>query len=283
MHPKRPHCQAGFTLVELLVTQALGLTLISVLSASLSTLYTRIQVSADAAENTETAYFLMDALQQWLSDSRRVSLLVGGAAHPSSTLYETNLGAVTDPCDTPARSPFSFSRAGVAVIPAVDVSCLQSSSLQKNSSALLIERRILCQDDCRKPDFYAEKSECGQGPVVTEWRSEDDLPGICEGNTRTYQIHRLLIYVRDYSHRRGDAIPALMVARLAPEPEPRWLRSAMLASAVFDWDLLCTNSCDLIDQRTDRAPRGLFIEFRVQGAYRSTRLERMISLDLPWH
>ena len=54
----------GFTLVELLVAQALGLAMMTVLVASLSSLYKSVQVSADAAENSETAYFLMDALEQ---------------------------------------------------------------------------------------------------------------------------------------------------------------------------------------------------------------------------
>ncbi|NCG07271.1 MAG: hypothetical protein GWP37_09905, partial [Gammaproteobacteria bacterium] len=130
---------AGFTLVELLLTQALGLALMSVLVASLSSLYKSIQVSADAAENGETAYFLMDALAQWLSESRRLPLSVDSFAGPAPTLDGGYSAVINDPCETPLRSPFAFSEAGVAVVPAGNVSCLPSPWVDDHSPVLMIE------------------------------------------------------------------------------------------------------------------------------------------------
>lgn len=285
---------AGFTLVELLLTQALGLALISVLVASLSSLYKSIQVSADAAENGETAYFLMDALAQWLSESRRLPLSVDSFAGPVPTLDGGYSAVINDPCETPLRSPFAFSEAGVAVVPAGNVSCLPSPWVDDHSPVLMIERRMLCPEDCADAGFYVAVSDCSPGRAVLAWRSGDgDIGGgdresgetrleTCNGKVRLFQLHRMLIYSRDYSRKRGDGVPALMMSRLAPEPESRWLRSDMLASGVFDWGLRCASGCDLSENRQAQRSNALLIEFSVKGRYRSTAVERTVPVDIPW-
>jgi len=94
--------------------------MMTVLVASLSSLYKRVQFSADAAENSETAYFLMDALAQWLSESRSPVFTLDSLSSPVWTEEGHKPTAIDDPCGTPPESPFAFSQAGVAILPAGD-------------------------------------------------------------------------------------------------------------------------------------------------------------------
>lgn len=286
----------GFTLVELLVAQALGLAMMTVLVASLSSLYNSVQVSADAAENSETAYFLMDALELWLSDSR--SPMLATDSLPVSIWAEGDVGsaAMDDACGTPLQSPFDFARAGVAVVPAGNVSCLPSSSVDESSRVLLIERRVPCGENCGDAGFYAALSDCASGNTTPEWRSgkegifdeaggkkDDggtdlgDVDGggsnseICNTKSQLFELHRMLIYARNYSRRRGDGVPALMMSRLAAEPEPRWLRSDMLANGVFAWHLQ--------EQMGMHRSRAVRVEFSVKGKHQSTPVDRTIPLE----
>ena len=286
----------GFTLVELLVAQALGLVMMTLLVASLSSLYKSVQVSADAAENSETAYFLMDALAQWLIESRSPMLKTDKLS--LTIRKEGGLGSavIDDPCSTPLQSPFDFARAGVAVVPAGKVRCLASSSVDKSSRVLLIERRVPCGENCGDAGFYVALLDCASGHALPEWRSgeepmveeasgEKDIGGMgsgdiedggidresCDAAPQLFQLHRILIYARNYSRRRGDGVPAVMMSRLATEPEPRWLRSDMLASGVFAWDLR--------EQMGMHRSRAVTVGFSVKGKHQSTSVDRMIPLE----
>ena len=298
----------GFTLVELLVAQALGLAMMTVLVASLSSLYKRVQVSADAAENSETAYFLMGALAHWLSESRSPMLAVDSLSTPTWTADDDESTVIVDPCGTPLQSPFDFYHAAAAIVPADDVSCLPSPSVTDSSMVLVVERRLPCREVC-DAGVYAVLPDCSSGHVVPEWRSGDRASGdeasggdqasggeeargkknsggmvlgdmgdggsddeTCDAEPLLFQLHRMLIYVRNYSRRRGDGVPALMMSRLATEPEPRWLRSDMLASGVFDWDLR--------ERVGTHRSRAVTVRFSVKGKHQSTSVDRTILLEL---
>lgn len=286
----------GFTLVELLVAQALGLAMMTVLVASLSSLYNSVQISADAAENSETAYFLMDALEQWLRESSSPTLETDSLPFSIWTEGDVESMVIDDPCGTPLQSPFDFARAGVAVVPAGIVSCLPSSSVDESSTVLLIERRVPCGENCGHAGFYTERWDCSSGHTRPRWRSgeegmvgqagsEKDAGGtdlgdvdggrdseICDIEPKLFQLHRMLIYARNYSRKRGDGVPALMMSRLATEPEPRWLRSDMLASGVFAWDLQ--------EQMGVNSSRAVTVGFSVKGKYQSTSVDRTVPLEL---
>ncbi len=288
----------GFTLVELLVAQALGLAMMSALVASLSSLYKSVQVSADAAENSETADFLMDALEQWLSDSRSPMFTTNRLSSPAWAEDVDESMLIDDPCGTPLQSPFDFYRAGVAVVPAGNASCLPSSSVDESSMVLLVERRVPYGENCGHAGFYAELSDCSSGHSRPKWRSgkegmvdeaggEKDAEGMdlgdvngggssnsetCDTEPQLFELHRMLIYARNYSRRRGDGVSAVMMSRLAAEPEPRGLRSDMLTSGVFAWDLR--------EQMGTHPSRAVTVGFSVKGKYQSTSVDRTIPLEL---
>lgn len=282
MCPKRHWSALGFTLVELLVAQALGLMLITVLTASLSALYARVDVSAGAAENTETAYFLIDVLGSWVRDSRRLIPVAEELPSLNRTGSEDVAAERWDPCLTPVQSPFPFSMVGVAVFSTGDVSCLPSASVESSSPVLLIERRVLCKEDCSEAGFYVALSDSAPGPAVVTWHSGGPQSDRCGDKTRHYQLMRLLVYSRAYSRKVGDGEPALMMSRLAAEPDPRWLRSEMLARAVFDWSARCSQSCDSGEPSVARRSNSLVIEFSVNTRHQSTPVSRTIPLDLWW-
>jgi len=279
-----------------MLAQAMGLAMMTVLVASLSSLYQSVQASADAAENIETAYFLMDALAQWLSDSRSPVLPPDSLPVPTWTKGDVGLTVIDDPCGTPLQSPFDFARAGVAVIPAGNVSCLASCSVDESSRVLLIERRVACREECGDAGFYAALSDSASGNAIPEWRSGEEAiveepagkktignagpsdtesggsdSEACVTEPQLFQLHRMLIYARNYSRRRGDGVPAVMMSRLATELEPRWLRSDMLASGVFAWDLR--------EQMGMHRSRAVKVGFSVKGKHQSTSVERTIPLD----
>ena len=287
----------GFTLVELLVAQALGLAMMTMLVASLSSLYKSVQVSADAAENSETAYFLMDALEQWLSDSRSPVLTADSLSLQMGKEGDVESMVIDDPCSTPLGTPFDFARAGVAVIPAGKVRCLASSFVDESSRVLLIERRVRCGENCGDAGFFAELWDCSSGHTRPKWRSgkegmvdeaggEKDAGGedlgdvdgggsnseICDTEPQLFELHRMLIYARNYSRKRGDGVPAVMMSRLAAETEPRWLRSDMLASGVFAWDLR--------EHIGTHRSRAVTVGFTVKGKHQSTSVDRTIPLEL---
>ena len=280
-----------------MVAQALGLAMMTLLVASLSSLYKSVQVSADAAENSETAYFLMDALEQWLRESSSPMLETGSLSLPIPKEGEVGSMVIDDPCGTPLQSPFDFTRAGVAVVPAGNVSCLPSSSVDESSRVLLIERRVPCGENCGDAGFYAALLECASGNATPAWRSGEEgmvdeaggvegsvgiVPGdmedgvsdrkTCDAAPQLVQLNRMLIYARNYSRSRGDGVPAVMMSRLAAEPEPRWLRSDMLASGVFAWDLR--------EQIGANGSRAVTVGFSVKGKYQSTSIDRTIPLEL---
>ena len=286
----------GFTLVELMVAQALGLVMMTVLVASLSSLYQSVQVSADAAENSEVAYFLMDALEHWLSESRSPMLKTDSLSFPIWAEGDVESMVIDDPCGTPIQSPFDFTRAGVAIIRAGKVSCLPSSAVNESSRVLLIERRVPCNEDCGEAGFYVALSGCSFGHAIPEWLNGEEAmveAGVgenniriagprdmedggsdretCDATPRLFQLHRILIYARNYSRRRGDGRPAVMMSRLASEPEPRWLRSDMLATGVFAWDLR--------EQMGTHLSRAVTVGFSVKGKHQSTSVDRTILLD----
>ena len=157
-----------------MVAQASGLAMMTVLLASFSLLYKGVQVSADAAENNETAYVLMDALEQWLTESRSPVLKTDSLSLLIRKESDVGSAAIDDACGTPLQSPFDFARAGVAVVPAGNVSCLPSSSADESSTVLLIERRVPCGKNCGHAGFYAELWDCSSGHTRPKWRNGEE-------------------------------------------------------------------------------------------------------------
>ena len=283
--------QRGFTLVGLMLSQALGLLLISALTTSMAGLYRATLISADATETTERAYYIVDALASWINQAAAVDLLsteisVGTSPHQDSFYGDATV------CQTPVTYPLALSEPGVRLVQMTDVPCVRSNVGPKDTVALLLESRQRCHDDCRAPGFYLVLPPCHSDRAVVQWRNSGALsdtlsgtlsgvgPGACSGDETVYRLERRIIYIRDYSWQSGDNSPALMMTTLAPEPDARWLRSIMLAAEIFDWSIACVKFCEHSLQ-TINQPTGIQLQFRAAGRYQSVSIARHILLDAP--
>ena len=95
----------GFTLVELMVSMALGLGLISLMVGTIDTVLHASRASAEAAETLERGYFLMDAMDTWVAGTSPISpdMLSEVSAQRSTPM----LVEYRDGLSTSARPPIS--------------------------------------------------------------------------------------------------------------------------------------------------------------------------------
>lgn len=168
---------SGFTLVELMVSMTLGLGLMALMVGTIDNVLRASRVSAEAAETTERGYFLMDAIATWLVDTPAISSAgvsdksVDDSVEPSIesfiegsvTRLSTQTVAYRDLCDTPELAVLPPGSAGIALLDPEAWPCIPQRNLDRASAALLIERRLPCQDNCRGAGFYAFPEHCFAG------------------------------------------------------------------------------------------------------------------------
>ena len=138
-----------------------------------------------------------------------------------------------------------------------------------------------------------DAADCSSGHVVPEWRSgavggDEEIfkknggygsgdMGDGGSDTKPVMLSPIIstspdvIHVRNYTE-AWRWRTALMMSRLATEPEPRWLRSDMLASGVFDWDLR--------ERVGTHRSRAVTVRFSVKGKHQSASVDRTILLEL---
>jgi hypothetical protein len=75
------------------------------------------------------------------------------------------------------------------------------------------------------------------------WVEDPSAYSECFSAGDAVRISRSLVYIRDYSWRVGDGMPAVMLRDLARESDARWLRSTMLAHDINDWRIICVSEC----------------------------------------
>ena len=255
----------------------MGLVLLAALSAAVTALYHAVIVASDAARTSETAYFLMDALEQWVSEAKPITSQ--GDVRPDvigvATFHDDSISL--DPCQTPVTSTFNLARAGVMVVPVGALHCISQTHVNEDSVALVIEKREGCESSCLAPGFFTSPGACGQENYLVRWQDRGNHLEACEDGTQITRLSRLIVYSRDYSWRVGDGIPAIMVAELAPEADARWLRSTMLASGIAEWWVGCLGK-GLTLQTVACDPAGIFLNFTTNGRYASIRVERHVAL-----
>jgi len=214
---------SGFTLVELMVSMTLGLGLMALMVGTIDNVLRASRVSAEAAETTERGYFLMDAIATWLVDTSAISSAgvsdrsVDNSVDPSIessiegsvTRLSTQTVAYRDLCDTPELAVLPPGSAGIALLDPEAWPCIPQRNLDRSSAALLIERRLPCQDNCRGAGFYAFPEHCfargggersetnGLGGLDSD-RAEfvrvevgDDLLGASESEEEELPHHRI--------------------------------------------------------------------------------------------
>ena len=152
----------GFTLVELMVSMALGLGLMSLMIGTIDEVLHASRVSAEAAETLERGYFLMDAMDTWVAGTSPISpdmLSEVSAQRSTPMLLEYTEGAV-DLCETPDLASLPLASSGIALLEPGAWSCIPQRNLEVAASALLLERRLPCRENCNGGGFYAIPTRC---------------------------------------------------------------------------------------------------------------------------
>ena len=152
----------GFTLVELMVSMALGLGLMSLMIGTIDEVLHASRVSAEAAETLERGYFLMDAMDTWVAGTSPISpdmLSEVSAQRSAPMLLEYTEGAV-DLCDTPDLASLPLASSGIALLEPGAWPCIPQRNLEVAASALLLEHRLPCRENCNGAGFYAVPKHC---------------------------------------------------------------------------------------------------------------------------
>ena len=153
---------SGFTLVELMVSMTLGLSLIALMVGTIDKIFHASRVSAEAAEILERGYFLMDAMDTWVAGTPPISpdmLSEVSAQRSNPMLLEYTEGAV-DLCETPDLASLPLASSGIALLEPGAWPCIPQRNLEVAASALLLERRLPCRENCNGAGFYAVPTPC---------------------------------------------------------------------------------------------------------------------------
>ena len=222
--------------------------------------------------------------------------LKAAAELPASPASTGKLYSI-DPCQTPLNSGLPLVIAGIGVLESRAWSCIPQSHLVVSAPALFLERRIPCHGACNDAGFYAipifcldryegRSTDFRRGEVEADeletvelaqyhlvWLEADEDRPDCFRTGTARSVHRSLIYVRDYSWRVGDGIKAVMMRELAQEQDTRWLRSAMLAYGIDDWQIECLSICVEVEPWGEDAVLATAIDLRFAVRSRSQSID----------
>ena len=160
----------GFTLVELMVSMALGLGLMSLMIGTIDKVLHASRVSADAAEVIERGYFLMDVMDTWVAGTSPISpdMLSEVSAQRSTSMLSGSTEGAVDLCETPDLASLPLASSGLALLEPGAWPCIPQRNLEVSASALLLERRLPCRENCNGAGFYAVPTRClasGEGEL----------------------------------------------------------------------------------------------------------------------
>ena len=161
---------SGFTLVELMVSMTLGLVLISLMVGTIDKVLHASRVSSEAAETLERGYFLMDAMDTWVAGTSPIShdMLSEVSAQHSSPISLEHAEGPVDLCETPDLASLPLASSGIALLEPGAWPCIPQRNLEVAASALLLERRLPCGENCNGAGFYAVPTRCltrGEGEL----------------------------------------------------------------------------------------------------------------------
>ena len=152
----------GFTLVELMVSMALGLGLMSLMIGTIDKVLHASRVSAEAAETLERGYFLMDAMDTWVAGTSPISsdMLSEVSAQRSIPMLVEYREEAVDLCETPDLASLPLASSGIALLEPGAWPCIPQRNLEVAASALLLEHRLPCRENCNGAGFYAVPKRC---------------------------------------------------------------------------------------------------------------------------
>ena len=148
-----------------MISMTLGLCLMALTVGTIDNVLRASRVSAEATETIERGYFLMDAMDSWLAETLPIShnLRSEGSTALTTLILSEHPQASFDLCDTPDIAVLPTASAGIALLEPGAWSCIPRSNPEVDFSALLVERRLPCQENCYDAGFYAVPTHCTEG------------------------------------------------------------------------------------------------------------------------
>lgn len=219
MNPGTSHRPAGLTLVELLVSLAIGAFLS--LAGSTLLLYTKrvFQQDLERARMQENGSYALALLSRELrmagflgTGTLSAAAVIRESGSPCFNLLLAQNGGLEHLDDVDARG--SPAGGGDSLPP----DCLASRGLQAGSD-ILLSRRVIDRPQRRNGNqlevlesgpIYLLRPAAGGWPVLTR------NPGAAAADGEVWRYQPQVFFVRDYSVQPGDGVPALCRKRLSP-------------------------------------------------------------------
>ena len=231
------HAGSGFSLVDCLISNALALALISLLSSASADIISTIQVAAERGDQSLRLRQVHRFLDITLLTAKMPAPWTAYAVSPNQWQLPS------DPCVSPAIGGDRPQWGGVAIIDLSEMPCLPGAV---TGYGLYVETVHPCPQGCEKRSGYRVRpAECETEPrreagTRVQWRAEWQEvlshPKECPQDTPWGRIERLLLSHRSAADAQGDQ-PELRVQSLVGGPEFGWTTAETLVAGIEDWQI----------------------------------------------
>ena len=227
----------GYSLVELLIVNALALTLVAALFAATADLIATAAVSSAQSDQAVRARQVVRFIEQALTSARMPAEWLGGDAGTwSHAGWQTPLPICTPPDEvSPGRR-----WGGVDVIKARDLPCIATGDA---TWGLYVEQIRVCPEDCGVGAGYVvSPSPCsGAVPSISEqtqwrvaWQSHMDRPPQCNSGWPWGRVERALL--TDRTGRSSiEGLPTLRFQSVSGAEGYQWRQAETLVAGITDW------------------------------------------------
>lgn len=227
----------GFSLVELLIVNALALSLSAALFAATADLIATATVSSVQSDQAMRARQAVQFIEQALTSARMpAEWLRGDAGARIHAGWQTPLPICTSPDNvSPGRR-----WGGVDVIKAADLSCIAAGDA---TWGLYVEQIRVCPENCDAGSGYViSPSPCsGAVPNISEqtqwrvtWQSHMDRPPHCSSGWPWGRVERLLFTDRTGRSSIED-LPTLRFQSVSGATAYEWRQAETLVAGITDW------------------------------------------------
>ncbi len=238
---KAAQVEAGMSLVECLVANALTLTLLALLMATGAQVIQSVNMVAARADQQ----LRLHQLGGFLDSTLGYAGLPPGWKGDSRLLAEDALAAlaVSDPCAAPESLGYRHEWGGVALIDTAGSNCFPGSAAQ---TGLYIETVRPCPEACAADEGYVLiPAACDGGEVAegirmawrAQWQTDRSTLPVCAAAATWGALDRLFLVYRRVSD-VPDSLPALRLQTPVSSADYRWGAAEVLIDGVARWTVL---------------------------------------------
>jgi len=254
-------CLQGYSLVELLIVNALTLTLVAALFAAAADLLYTAAASSAQSDQAMRARQVMRFIEQTLATAR---MPPEWASSADSIIMEEGWRTPAPICLSPSAAGSSGRWGGIDVIEMTGLPCIGESDA---TWGLYVEQIRACPRDCgTEPGYVISPSDCvgHLAPINTEtewqvtWQANMDRPDRCRPGWPWGRLQRVLLTDRS-GHASVEGVPTLRFQALSDDSAYKWQPAETLVAGVADWQpkLDSASSFSLVNDGVDVNPMQL--------------------------